>query len=117
MLSKDNPLIPSIQQDDNGKIISLNEEALNNWLKHDINQLIKERPNALKEIHLMINCDHMDEMGSAISTEEIHKTLDELEIAHQFELYEASKASLSPHILGIAYHIIPAIHFCLQYIV
>ncbi|MFX1407707.1 MAG: alpha/beta hydrolase-fold protein, partial [Promethearchaeota archaeon] len=116
VLSKDNPLLPSIQQDEKGKIISLNKEALNNWLKYDINQLIKEHPNALKEIHLLINSDHRDEMGSAIATEGIHKTLDELGIPHQFELYEDPKAYLSPHILGIAYHILPAIQFSLQFI-
>ena len=55
-------------------------------------------------------------MGSAISTEGIHKTLDALEIPHQFELYEAPKATLSPYILGIAYHIVPAIYYCLQFI-
>ena len=116
VLTKDNPLLPSIQRDDKGKIINLNKEAFNNWLKYDINQVIKEYPNALKEIHLLINSDHRDEMGSAIATEGIHKTLEELGIPHQFELYEAPKAYLSPHILGIAYHILPAIRFGLQYI-
>lgn len=91
-------------------------KTLNNWLKHDINQLIKDRPHSLKQIHLLINSDHRDEMGSAISTEGIHKTLDALEIPHQFELYEAPKATLSPYILGIAYHIVPAIYYCLQFI-
>ena len=55
-------------------------------------------------------------MGSAISTEGIHKTLDELEIPHHFELFDDPKATLSPHVLGIAYHIIPAIRFCLQFV-
>jgi len=43
-------------------------------------------------------------------------TLNEFKIAHQFELYDDPKATLTPHILGIGYHIIPAMRFCLQFI-
>ena len=96
--------------------ISLNQKALNSWLKHGINQLIKEHPNSLKKVHLMINVDIRDEMGSAIATKGIHRTLYELGIPHEFELYEAPKAYLSPHILGIAYHLIPAIKFSLDFL-
>jgi len=116
IFSKDNPLLPSIKRDENGKVISLNEDALKNWMKYNINNLIKENPDALKKINLLINCAHRDEMGSAISTKAIHEILNEIEITHQFELYNDPKATLSPHILGIAYHVIPAIRFCLQFI-
>jgi len=116
IFSKDNPLLPSIKRDENGKIISLNEDALKNWMKYNINNLIKDHPDALKQIKLLINCAQSDEMGSAISTKGIHETLNEFEIPHQFEFYGDPKISLSPHILGIAYHIFPAIRFCLQFI-
>lgn len=116
IFSKDNPLLPSIKRGENGKIISLNEDALSNWMRYNINNLIKEHPDELKKINLLINCAQSDEMGSAIATKEIHETLKEFEIPHQFELYDDPKATLSPHILGIAYHIIPAIRFCLQFI-
>jgi len=116
IFSKDNPLLPSIKRDENGKIISLNEKALNNWMKYDINNLIKEHPDALKKINLLINCAYNDEMGSAIATKGINETLNKFEIPHQFELYDDPKATFSPHILGIAYHIIPAIRFCLSFI-
>ncbi|MFW9943309.1 MAG: alpha/beta hydrolase [Candidatus Thorarchaeota archaeon] len=115
IFSKNNPLLPSIKRDDDGKIISLNEEALNNWMKYNINNLIKECPEALKGINLLINCALNDEMGSSIATKQIHETLDELKIPHQYELYDDPKTSLSPHILGIAYHIIPAIKFCVEF--
>jgi pimeloyl-ACP methyl ester carboxylesterase len=116
IFSKDNLLLPSIKRDEDGNIISLNEDALKNWMKYNINNLIKVNPDALKHIKLLINCAQGDEMGSAISTKGIHETLNKFEIPHQFELYDDPKISLSPHILGIAYHIVPAMRFCLQYI-
>ena len=64
----------------------------------------------------MINCARNDEMGSAIATEQIHETLNEFKIPHQYELYDDPKTRLSPHILGIGYHINPAIKFCLEFI-
>jgi hypothetical protein len=117
IFSKDKPLLPSIKRDEKGEIISLNQDSVNNWMRYDINNLIKECPEALKQINLLLNCAQNDEMGSAIATQRIHKTLIEFDIHHQYELYDNDpKLSLSPHVLGIAYHIIPAIKFCLQYI-
>jgi S-formylglutathione hydrolase FrmB len=117
IFSKDKPLLPSIKRDEKGEIISLNQDSVDNWMRYDINNLIKECPEALKQINLLLNCAQNDEMGSAIATQRIHETLIEFDIHHQYEFYDNDpKLSLSPHVLGIAYHIIPAIKFCLQYI-
>jgi predicted alpha/beta superfamily hydrolase len=116
IFSKKNLLLPSIKRDENGKVISLNQDSLNNWMGYNINNLIKEFPDALKNVNLLVNCAINDEMGSAIATKEIHETLNEFGITHNYELYDDPKASLSPHVLGIAYHIIPSIKFCLQFI-
>ncbi|MHA1725286.1 MAG: alpha/beta hydrolase-fold protein [Promethearchaeota archaeon] len=115
IFSKENRLIPSIKRDENGRIIDLNEQALSNWVRHDINNIIKNNSDALRNVHLLIKCERRDEFGSAIAIKEIHETLNQLDIPHQFEIYEDHEAELSPHILGIAYQIIPAIHFCLQH--
>ncbi len=114
IFSNDNRLIPSIKKDEKGKIIEMNQEALSNWLNHDINNLIKKRPDALKKVHLLMNCDERDEYGCAIAIKEIHETLEKYHIDCQYEIYREPRAELSPHILGIAYHIIPAIQFCLE---
>jgi enterochelin esterase-like enzyme len=116
IFSKKSPLLPSIKYDESGKVIDMDPDSFNNWISHDINNLIKKRPEALKQVHLMINCARNDEMGSAIATEQIHETLNEFKIPHQYELYDDPKTSLSPHILGIGYHITPAIKFCLEFI-
>lgn len=116
IFSKNKPLLSSIKRDESGKIISLNQDSLNSWKKYDINNLIKERPEALKKVNLMLNAARNDEMGSAIGAQGIHETLTDFEIAHQFELYDDPKISLSPHVLGIGYHIMLAIKFCLRFI-
>jgi enterochelin esterase-like enzyme len=116
IFSKENPLLPSIKRDESGKVIDMNSDSFDNWMSYDINNLIKKHPEALKQVHLMISCARNDEMGSAIATEQIHETLNEFKISHQYELYDDPKASLSPHILGIGYHITPAIRFCLEFI-
>jgi hypothetical protein len=77
--------------------------------------MIRENPDALKTVHLLINCESTDEFGFSRETEKIHQTLIELGIRHQFEIYTDPRAALSPHMIGIAYHIVPAIRFCQQH--
>jgi len=114
IFSRDNPLMPSIKRDKNGKIVEWDKKAANNWQKYDINHMIRKNPNALKKVKLLINCEDTDEYGLTGEARKIHETLEELGIKHQFEIYSDPKAALSPHILGIAYHILPGIKFCLQ---
>jgi hypothetical protein len=115
IFSGNNPLLASIKRDKEGKIIDLNKESGSNWQKYDLNRMIRESPGALKTVHLLINCESTDEFGLSGETEKIHKTLIELGIRHQFEIYTDPRAALSPHMIGIAYHIVPAIKFCQQH--
>jgi len=116
IFSNDNRLLPSIERDESGNITDLNEKANANWKKFDINNIIRDHPDAFKKVHLLLNCEKNDEFGIANGTKKIHETLIELEINHHFELYSDPKAALTPHVLGIGYHELPAIRFCLQYI-
>jgi hypothetical protein len=115
IFSSNNPLLPSIKRDEEGKIIDMNEKSAINWQKLDLNRMIRENPSALKTVHLLINCECTDEFGFSGETEKILQTLKELEISHQFEIYSDPRAALSPHMLGIAYHIVPGIRFCQQH--
>ncbi|MFX1253677.1 MAG: alpha/beta fold hydrolase [Promethearchaeota archaeon] len=115
IFSKEVPLLPSIKRDKSGKIVGWDETASNNWQKHDINFMLRERSDALKKVHLLLNCESTDEFGLTRGTQKIHETLAELKIDHHFEIYSDPGTSLSPHMFGIAYNIIPGIHFCLQY--
>lgn len=115
IFSKNNPLLPSIKRDKSGKIIRYNKEALKNWERYDINNIIKENPESLKEVHLLFNCERTDEFGLADGAKKIHETLKKYGIEHQFDLYSDPKAALTPHALGSSYQILPSVRFCCQY--
>ncbi len=112
--SKDNPIIPSIKRDDEGNIIHLDEKASRNWQKYDIDSIIKKNPESFKNVRLLLNCHRKDEYGFANETKKLHETLENLGIEHEFEIYKDYRAKLAPHMLGIAYKILPAIQFCIQ---
>lgn len=112
VFSDDNRLLPTIKRDESGNVIDYNEEILSKWEKFDINYLIKENPDAFKQVQLMLSCADNDEFGLADGAEKIHGTLLDIGIDHQYELYSDPEVALTPHILGIGYHILPAIHFC-----
>jgi enterochelin esterase-like enzyme len=115
ILSKSIPLIPSIKRDTNGNIIDYSKEAEKNWRKFDINDLIREKPDALKDLHILFNCERSDDFGLTSASERLHETLLELNIDHEYEIYSEPKAALSPHIFGIGSKILEGIRFCLQY--
>ncbi|MFX1418199.1 MAG: hypothetical protein ACFE9N_04675, partial [Promethearchaeota archaeon] len=81
----------------------------------DLNKLIREKPDAFKEHHLLLNCEITDEFGLKDASEQLHKTLLDLNINHDYEIYSEPKAALSPHILGIGSKILTGIRFCLKY--
>ena len=83
--------------------------------KYDINRMIRDRPGAFKEVHLSLSCDLDDEFELADGVAKLHDTLNDLGIAHEYELIHDPKAVLTPHGLGISYRIIPGMRFCLQY--
>ena len=114
IFSDDNRLLPTIKRDEHGNVIEYNEEILSKWEKFDINYLIKEKPDAFKQVHLLLNCADNDEFGLAEGAKKIHETLMEYGIDHQFDLYSDPDVALTPHILGIGYHILQGIHFCTE---
>jgi hypothetical protein len=115
IFSSNSPLLASIKRDNEGKIIDMDEKSSTNWQRHNLNRMIREDPEPLKTVHLLINCESTDEFGFSGETKKIHQTLVEIGIRHQFEIYTDPRAALSPHMLGIAYHIVPAIRFCQQH--
>jgi S-formylglutathione hydrolase FrmB len=115
VFSNDNRLLPTIKQDEDGNVVEYNEEILSKWEKFDINYIIREKPDAFKKVHLLLNCAINDEFGLAEGVKKIHESLLEYGIEHEFDLYSDPEITLTPHILGIGYHILPAIRFCIQY--
>ncbi|MFX0135909.1 MAG: alpha/beta hydrolase [Candidatus Hodarchaeota archaeon] len=115
VMSKNNPLIPSIKRDNNGNIIDYSKVAENNWRKFDINNLVREKSDSLKGLNILFNCEIDDEFGLTSVTERLHETLSELNIQHEYEIYSEPKAALSPHIMGIGSKILDGIRFCLKH--
>ncbi|MHA2129963.1 MAG: alpha/beta hydrolase [Promethearchaeota archaeon] len=116
MFSKENPFWPTVHLDKDRNIIDYNKEAFKNWEKINIINLINEKPDSLKQIHIYLTCSDYDEHGFHITTNKIHSTLLKYKIKHRYEVYTDPKIALSPHIFGIASKILPAIQFCLQHI-
>jgi len=114
VFSKSTPLIPSIKRDHDGNIINYSTEAECNWRKFDINKLIREKPDVLKKLHILFNCEDTDEFGLTGASERLHETLLELSIDHECEIYSEPKAALSPHIFGIGSKILSGIRFILK---
>ncbi|MFX0141981.1 MAG: alpha/beta hydrolase-fold protein [Candidatus Hodarchaeota archaeon] len=115
ILSKKTPLIPSIKRDIDGNIMDYSREAESNWRKFDIIKLIREKPDALKKLYILFNCESTDEFGLTGDSVRLHETLLELNIDHEYEIYSDPKVALSPHIFGIGSKIMDGMRFCLKY--
>ncbi len=116
VFSKDRPLLPTVQRDPSGRIIIMDEQARRNWAASDIGAAAEAHPSAFEGVRLLFNCERSDEFGLAEPCRRLHATLRRLGIEHEFEIYNEPQATrISPHSLGIAWHILPALRFCLQH--
>ncbi len=115
IFSKEDPLLPSIQKDKNGRIIKMDEKAAENWKKYDIKNVIKEHPDALKSIHLLMYCHKKDQYGLAEETRKIHDTLQTLNIKHDVKIYTDALSNLDPHTFGNGFKILNAVKYCIDH--
>ena len=117
IFTRERPLIPSLVRGSDGKVVSYDHKAAQVWSEFDINNLAEKYTSNLSRVTLLINCEVTDEFGLAGATRRLHDTFARLDIGHEFEIYsDSAAAELSPHIMGIAYKLIPALKFCLQHI-
>ncbi len=112
--SRDRPLLPTVRRDGSGRIVEMDPVARENWAAADLNRLAERTPGAFRDLRLLVNCEAADEYGLAEGARRFHGTLRRLGIEHRFEIYRDPRAArYSPHALGIAWRILPAIRFCL----
>jgi enterochelin esterase-like enzyme len=115
--SKDCPLLPTVQRDASGKILSFSREAAENIHRGSLlfllSQLGKHGTEHFKNLRVYLSCEKHDEFGLAPAATKLHQELQKLRIPHHFNLFDDAKAGLTPHILGIAYQITPALQYCL----
>jgi pimeloyl-ACP methyl ester carboxylesterase len=85
------------------------------WAHADLGGLAARTPGALAGVRLLLNCAQDDEYGLAGPCRRFAGGLEGLGLACELELYTARGLyRLSPHAVGIAGRILPAIRFCLR---
>jgi len=114
IFSKEEPLLPTLKFNDTGELIDYNQKAFDNWKKYGLVKMAETFANNLKQVKFLINCEENDEFRIHESTQRIHDALLTLGVDHEFEIYSDSKAKISPHALGIGYHLLPGIEYCLE---
>jgi enterochelin esterase-like enzyme len=115
VFSRDRPLLPTIRRDGEGRAVAMDEQARENWARSDLGYLLDRHPRAFADMRLQINCDRSDEFGFAEPCRRFHAQLRRRGIQHSFEIYRQPEAErISPHILGIARHVLPGLRFCLN---
>jgi pimeloyl-ACP methyl ester carboxylesterase len=115
VFSKDRPLLATIKRDGEGRAVQMDEQARENWARSDLGYLLDRHPDAFTGVRLQFNCAETDEFGFAGPCRRFHAQLEQKGVEHSFQIYSAPTAErISPHILGIAWHILPALDFCLH---
>ncbi|QEE17570.1 alpha/beta hydrolase-fold protein [Promethearchaeum syntrophicum] len=117
IITDNDRLIPTIKRDTAGKIIKMDESIRKKWLEYDIIEIIKKTPQPFSNIKIMINCEIKDEYGFSAQIMKLKTFLAKMEFKHKvdIDIYQNKIAEkLSPHILGIGYHLFPGIYYCLE---
>jgi enterochelin esterase-like enzyme len=115
VFSGDRPLLPTIKRDRRGQAVQMDGQARENWARSDLVYLMDRHPRAFLDVHLQFNCARFDEFGFAQPCRRFHEQLEARGIRHSFDIYSDPKAErISSHTLGIAWHILPALSFCLR---
>jgi S-formylglutathione hydrolase FrmB len=87
------------------------------WEGADLAIMAARVPGALRGVRLLLNCALDDEYALAGPCRRFAEKLDGLGLEHELEIYEARGLyRLSPHAVGIAARILPAIRFCLSHL-
>lgn len=115
IFTHNNPLLPSIQRDAEGKIEQMDPEAKKNWEKYDLKQLLKTIDSPYEGISLHINVEESDEYGFADQVREFQQVLDEMRIPHDINIYSNSYAKkVTPHMIGIEISVLPSLKYVLD---
>jgi hypothetical protein len=114
VFSNDRPLLSSLERDESGAALHMDEAARKNWARSDLGCFLEVLPGAYRDVRLQINCERFDEFGFAGPCGRFHGQLESRDVEHEFEIYTDPVAEkFSPHSLGIAWHLPGALRFCL----
>ena len=112
--SDDRRLVPTLKRDDTGRVVEMDSSARDNWVRPGLPSRVESHPEAFQGVRLLFNCEESDEFGFAGPCRRFHALLQRQGIDHAFEIYSNPEAArISPHSLGIAWHILSGLRFCL----
>jgi len=112
-----NRLIPSIKRNSNGEIIEMNESSKKKWLEYEIIEILKNSPEPFRNMKILINCEMKDEFGFSAQTKKLQKVLTDMGIEKEVDIdiyFNKNSEKLSPHEVGIGFHLFPGILYCLK---
>jgi enterochelin esterase-like enzyme len=113
--SNDRRLLPTLKRDEKGRVEEMDSSARENWARPGLPSLVGSHPEAFQGVRLLFNCEESDEFGFSGPCRRFHSLLQRQGIDHAFEIYSDREAArISPHSLGIAWHILPGLRFCLR---
>ena len=95
--------------------LGLLAELKDKFPKIEIISSVEEKQYILKNLNIAINCERNDEYGVIPGVKRFHKQLNDLNIAHSFNIYKDHYAEkVSPHLIGIVNQFLSSIEFCLK---
>ncbi len=113
--SNDRRLLPTLKRDEKGRVVEMDSSARENWARPGLPSLVESHPEAFQGVRLLFNCEESDEFGFAEPCRRFHALLQRRGNEHVFAIYSDPEAArISPHSLGIAWHILPGLRFCLM---
>ena len=113
--SDDRRLVPTLKRDEKGRVVEMDSSARNNWARSDLGPLVESHPEAFQGVRLLFNCEESDEFGFAGPCRRFEALLQRQGIDHAFEIYSDPEAArISPHSLGIAWHVLSGLRFCMR---
>jgi S-formylglutathione hydrolase FrmB len=87
------------------------------WDSAELGGIAARTPGALRGVRLLLNCALDDEYGLTGPCRRFAERLASLGLECELEIYKARGLHrLSPHAVGIAARILPAIRFCLRHL-
>ena len=115
IFSPDRPLVPTIERDETGNSVRMDQVARANWATADAGNLVMTHPAAFRDVAVRISCEERDEFGFAGPDLRFAAVLSERGIPHELHIFRSNVAArISAHSVGIALEVLSGLRFCLE---
>ncbi len=114
--SHDRPLLPTVKRDSDGKIINYDSKSAHNWESHELKNVIVAKADSLTNMNIHISCHKDDDFNLAPEVLRIGHSLKQYGVPNSIDIFTNPRAAFTPHTLGIAYHMLPTLKYCVPLI-